>query len=420
MRTVLLGTESRIVSRATWLVIVLILASVSVGEAWAAGTLRITVIDVGQGDATLVESPSGQTLLFDGGKSGRGEDVIVPLMQSRGITSLTYMVASHYHADHIGGLDEVFELMPVTGAAYDRGWSYTTITYNTYATAVASKRTTLAPGQVIDLGEGVTATCVTMNSAGVLSAPYDNGSYENEYDVCLLVEYGGFDYFQAGDLTGNPSMGCEDIETPAANLTGDIDVYHVNHHGSDTSSTAYFLQTVTPEVSIISVGSNGYGHPTQSVLNRLVTYGSFVYQTETGSGGTLPATDLKVVGGHVDITTDGVGYYYVDGDQWAIDETSPAPEPLPAAFRLLGNVPNPFNPSTEIRFVTTTGGPGQLDVFDLTGRTVFGRALTAGVGMNSVRWYGRDNEGAQVSGGVYLYRVSTPDGVGLGRMLLLK
>ena len=92
----------------------------------------------------------------------------------------------------------------------------------------------------------------------------------------------------AGDLTGNPDSGYEDIETSVAPLVGDVDVYHVSHHASDSSSNPFFLQTVQAEVSVISLGDNSYGHPHQPVLNRLVQYGSFVYQTEIGSGGTLP------------------------------------------------------------------------------------------------------------------------------------
>ena len=404
------------------LVMVLFLAIACSGLATAAGTLTITCLDVGQGDATLIQSPSGQTLLFDGGPHGTGTSVIVPYLNLLGIDTLDYMMASHYHADHVGGLDEVYTQTGVDQAVYDRGWSYTTLTYNSYANTVAPMRQTLTPGQVIDLGEGVTATCVALNSNGQLSPPFDNGSYENEYDVCLVVNYGSFSFFVAGDLTGNPASGYKDIETSVAPLVGDVDVYQVNHHGSYSSSVANFLQTVQAEVSIISVGSNSYGHPHQVVLDRLVTYGSFVYQTETGSGGTLPATDLTVVGGHVVITTDGLETYTVDGDLWQLDESGASPAEMIAQPGLLmrGNVPNPFNPTTEIRFFTGSHGPGILDIFDVAGRRVVRRQFTAVEGDNSLRWAGRDASGRILPGGLYLYSVSTADGQGQGRMLLLK
>lgn len=388
---------------------------------FGAGTLTITCLDVAQGDATLIQSPSGQTLLFDGGENGKGNGVIIPFLQAQGITDLDYMVASHYHSDHVGGLDEVIAQIPV-GIAYDRGWSYTTLTYNSYANAVSAVRQTILPGQVIDLGEGVTVTCVALNGNGVVPSPYSNSSYENEYDVCLKVEYGGFDYFQAGDLTGNPDSGYKDIETGVGLLTGDVDVYQVNHHASDSSSVAAFLQSIQPEVSIISVGNNSYGHPTQNVLNRLVQYGSFVYQTETGSGGTLPASDLSVVGGHVVIQTDGLTTYTVDGNTWQIDEDTASPaglQPL-AAVRVLGNYPNPFNPSTTILFEAVESGQARLEIFDLAGRQVFQQEVLAVSGTNSLHWQGRSQQGHDLSAGVYLYTVTTGQGSDRGRMILVK
>jgi hypothetical protein len=303
----------------------------------------------------------------------------------------------------------------------DRGWTYTTLTYGDYASAVAADRQTLTHGQVIDMGEGVTVTCVALNGNNVVSAPFNDSSEENEYDVCLLIEYGGFDFFAAGDLTGGGS-GSGDIESSIVSLVGDLDIYRVSHHGSNTSSNATFLQGVQAEVSIISVGSNGYGHPTQDVLNRLVTYGSFVYQTEVGAGGTLPATDLSVVGGHVVITTDGINDYTVDGDIWAIDEetASPVALDLPAAFSLTGNYPNPFNPATEIVFYSEIEGRGLLRIFDVKGRSVVEQSFFANSGSNRLEWRGVNDAGRVVPGGVYLYSVSTPGGSGQGRMLLLK
>lgn len=389
--------------------------------AFAEGDLRITLIDIGQGDATLIQSPSGRTMLFDGGKNGRGSSIVIPFLQSVGVDTLDYMVASHYHEDHIGGLDEVFNAIPVREAVYDRGWSYTTLTYSSYANTVASKRQVIEPGQVIDMGEGVTVTCVAVNANDQISPPFNDSSEENEYDVCLLVQYGGFDYFQAGDLPGG-QLGYEDIETSVAPLVGDVDVYHVSHHGSLSSSNPAFMQAVQAEVSVISVGDNSYGHPNQTVLDRLVQYGSFVYQTEVGDGGTLPSQDLRVVGGHMAIVTDGVQHYTVDGDLWNIDEDnlSDVDQTPVYAFQVLGNHPNPFNPATEIRFETELAGNSRISVYDLQGRLVYSQDFVALEGLNSIQWRGVDNRGSHAPGGVYLYRVETPSGQGTGRMVMLK
>ncbi len=406
-------------ARAAALLLLLLTAASS---ALAAGTLTITCLDVGQGDATLVQTPGGRTLLFDGGENGRGNSVILPFLQAAGIDTLDWIVASHYHSDHVGGLDEVMAQIPVREAVLDRGWTYTTATYTSYAAAAGAKRQTLVPGQVIDMGDGVTVTCVALNGNGTLPSPYSNSNYENEYDVCLKVEYGGFDFCQAGDLTGDPASGSKDIETSVGALVGDVDVYQVNHHGSYTSSVAAFLTALQAEVAVISVGNNSYGHPHQVVLDRLATYGSFVYQTETGSGGTLPASDLRVVGGHVVITTDGGATYQVAGDAWQTDEggQSATPDVMGAPLVLNGNAPNPFNPSTEIRFTARDAGPGELRIHDVAGHLVLRRSLAVQMGANAARWDGRDSGDRPQPAGTYLYLISVPGGRAAGRMLLLK
>ncbi|MBU2501357.1 T9SS type A sorting domain-containing protein [bacterium] len=420
------GFIPRFDSPRTFLLTLLLLGSVwvcSTVPVLAAGTLTITCLDVGQGDATLIESPSGMTLLFDGGDNGKGSGVVVPYLQARGITSLDYMAASHYHADHIGGLDEVYAGIPVTGAVLDRGYSYTTLTYDSYANAVASQRQTWTSGQVIDLGEGVTVTCVALNGNGLEPAPFTNSGKENEYDVCLLVQYGGFDFFVAGDLTGG-GLSYDDIESSVAPLSGDVDVYRVSHHGSASSSNANFLQASQAEVAVISVGSNSYGHPAQSVLDRLALYGSYVYQTEAGSGGTLPSTDLKVVGGHVVITTDGIQQYTVSGDAWTIDEpgASPVDVGVPGAAVLAGNYPNPFNPITTIVFELPVQQQVRLQVLDLRGRLV--RTLLSGedqpAGSNRTIWNGCDDAGRQVASGTYFYRLEAGSYRETKRMVLIK
>ena len=286
--------------------------------------LVITVFDVGQGDATLVRSPGGMTLLFDAGPSG-SQAVILPYLDSAGVDSLDYIVTSHYHADHIGAVAAVYNAKGARHGVWDRGWSYTTSTYNTYAATVAAARRTLTQGQVLDVGAGVTATVLALNGNGVLDAPFSNGSRENEYGVALLIEYGDFSFFQAGDLPGINNNSNRDIETSVAQTmvaTGkaDIDVYRVSHHGSYTSSNAFFLNTTTPVVAIISCGAdNTYGHPHQAPVVRMQERGIHMYMTTEGVGHTLPPEDMTIVGGHIVIETTGYGTYTVNGDVWDID-----------------------------------------------------------------------------------------------------
>ncbi len=386
----------------------------------ALADVTIHCIDVGQGDATLIVSSSGQTMLFDGGWNGEGDDIIVPYMNSLGLGELTYMAASHYHADHCGGLDEVFDAKGVSVAVYDRGWSYTTQTYTSYANTVASKRVTINDNQVIDMGDGVTVTCIAINGNGELNPPYDSSSYENEYCLALLVECGDFDFFVAGDLTGGGGS-YRDIETSVGPEAGDLEVYHVSHHGSYSSSNAAFLAATTPEVSIISVGDgNSYGHPHQSVLDRLYAAGSYIYQTETGDpSNTLPGTARTIVNGHIVITTDGTGTYDVHGDIYEMDEGEPSAV-IVQGLQLLGNFPNPFNPSTEIRFTTSVAGLVELTVYDLAGRLVWQNRNDFPAGRCSINWNGKNSSGINVTSGNYFYRITSADGSQSDLMTLVK
>lgn len=396
----------------------------------AQADVTIHCLYVGQADATLIESSSGRTLLFDGGNNGDGDAIILPYLASAGIDTLTYMAVSHYHADHCGGLDDVLDAMVVSEGVYDRGWNYTTATYNDYAAAAAAQRHTAVPGQVFDLGDGVTATVVALNAAGVLPAPFTDSGEENAYCLALLVECGDFDFFVAGDLTGGGSAEA-DVESAIGAAVGDVEVYRLNHHGSYTSSNAAFLDAITPEVGVISCPvSSPYGHPHQAPLDRLAARGAFLYQMAQGSASTYPAGQRVILNAieeeapgvktHVVITSDGYGEYYVNGDFWLMDEDDTSDVPAAGALAVLGNAPNPFNPATEIRFDAPSGGPVRVAVHDLAGRRLRTGLVDAAPGVNAWRWDGRDEAGRAAASGVYVYRVTSRDGTGAGRMVLAR
>jgi beta-lactamase superfamily II metal-dependent hydrolase len=259
--------------------------------------LKILILDVGQGDTTLVVGPSGKTVLIDGGPSGSGITTILPTLTSLGVTRLDWIVASHYDADHIGGIPEVLkgvdridgtddDMIPTTGLL-DRGdfSDKTTPIYSEYIEIAASYREEVTSGTQLELGNGAHAKVIVVN--GHYSDDrliHLNPDEENEASIGLLIEYGDFQYFTAGDLTGGGSPGgyeTKDMETIAGEIIGNIDILHVGHHGSETSTNQLFLDLIKPESSIISVGKdNDYGHPTESVLRRLEDAGSTVYRTD--------------------------------------------------------------------------------------------------------------------------------------------
>jgi beta-lactamase superfamily II metal-dependent hydrolase len=278
--------------------------------------LEIHHINVGQADATLIKSPTGITMLIDGGNTGNGTNIIRPYLTSLGITSLNFVVCSHYHADHLGGLDEVINGMGASniGSVYDRGSDApipTTVAFNDYVTAANStgRRYKVAIGQIIDLGGGVTMQCVATDGEvinyGVI--PGATGS-ENDLSVGWKLNFNTFQYFTGGDL-GGESTYYGDSETPLAPQVGNIDAMKINHHASQYSTNQTFVNALQPEVSFIEVGNgNTYGHPTQAVLNRLATANSYIYQTELGAGGTIPSGKGVVANGNIILKTSGTSY----------------------------------------------------------------------------------------------------------------
>ncbi|HEY6196778.1 MAG TPA: FlgD immunoglobulin-like domain containing protein [Candidatus Eisenbacteria bacterium] len=299
------------------------------------GKLQIHHIDVGQGDGALLISPNGQTALFDDGTytdcSG-----IKSYLQGLGITTVDYHFLSHYHADHLGCIDDLAAIGITIGTAgYDRGSSYSSASYTAYVNTLGAKRITMAKNQVVTLDAGsanpVTIKCVDLNGAGVYSP---SGSDENAKSMCMLVSYGSYQEEIGGDLTGDPASG-NDVETTVGPEVGDVEVYKAHHHGSRYSSNDNWLNATTPEVCIISCGDgNTYGHPTLDALTRLHNHGVHTYWTETGAGATPNPTWDKVAHGTIVIQADPAdgAAYTVTGpgfnDTWNNGGGSPPPPPI--------------------------------------------------------------------------------------------
>ncbi|MFY9223360.1 MAG: lamin tail domain-containing protein [Blastocatellia bacterium] len=291
-------------------ILLLICLVISVSTSFAQ-QLKIIHINVGQGDATLIIGPTGTSMLFDAGPTGKGTK-LRQILDANGVTALNYFVVGHYHADHIGSIDELIATgINVTTASYDRGGSYSSQTYTDYVNAVGTKRRTITLGQIIDLGGGVTAECVAVAGQTHNGTVTNASTDENALSVALVIRYGTFDYIIASDLTGGGTSGSTtkpDVETKVASYAGDIDVMHVGHHGSTTSTNQFWVDTLKAEQSVISLADgNSYGHPTQTILDRLNASANMlnIWQTQAGTG----ATANKVrVGGDITFVTNGSSY----------------------------------------------------------------------------------------------------------------
>lgn len=295
-------------------------ASLAQSSSPAEKTLRIVALDVGQGDATLVSTPSGHHLLIDGGPAGSGRRVILPYLLENGITQLDHLVATHYDSDHIGGIAEVLagrdgmagtsDDIAVSGDCWDHGESLEkhTPTFGAYVQATSHCERVAMPSDRIEFEDGVIIEVVAINGTttqgSLLSLdPQD----ENAMSMVVRIQYNNFSYLITGDLPGgggNPPFETVDIETLLAPQIGPVDVLHLGHHGSHTSSNPIFLETLSPKAAIISVGDgNSYHHPHPSVLERLAQLHIPVYQTERGHpDGTVQSI---VINGHVIVESDG-------------------------------------------------------------------------------------------------------------------
>ena len=325
-------------------IFLLLLAAVASGQ-----TLRIHHLDVGQGDGTLIQGPTGKTMLIDAGEDGAGNAIVAPYLRARGINRLDFLVASHFHSDHLGGLDEVIRSGIPATLVYDRG-SFgtlpTTQSYTDYVAAAGAARRTVAVGQVLDLGGGALATCVAVNGfliGGGSVAITGSSQFENSASVAWKISFGNFQYFTAGDLTGGGN-GTADVETQLASRVGNVDAMKLSHHASATSTNTILVAALRPEACFASMGlANPYGHPHQEPLDycNSAAAATPVYQTSAGTGN----QGGIAVNGTIVLETDGTRYT-VSGPvlraaSFLCDELAATRPPLAGEARVSEYLANP-------------------------------------------------------------------------------
>jgi beta-lactamase superfamily II metal-dependent hydrolase len=320
----------------------------------AVSLLQIHTIHVEQGDSTLIIGPDGTTLLIDGGKSGKGRDRIVPYLKGIGLSpsnGLDYIVATHLDSDHIGGLDEVIQAgYNIKKKIWYNGSNKTgTVSidhfFDTATTTSAGSAVVISLGEIIPLGNGAKATVVAVGGK-VIGSDVVHGTDENDKSVALLIQYNGFDYITAGDLGGGESVDDQsctgrttsqsNVETPLAAamisrgllFASGVEVLHVNHHGSESSTNHEYMNLLTPKVAIIQTGSgqdDNYQHPRKDVVenvlgkkgNCVTAPAALVLQTGEGAPiGEKTSTSGFVVGDII-IRTHGADFFEVNGSDSA-------------------------------------------------------------------------------------------------------
>lgn len=245
--------------------------------------LIISIIDVEKGDATLIVCPEDQgkrdLILIDSGEDD-DHNRILKEIGDRGFPlegkPIRRFIITHYDSDHHGSAPE---LIPLAQLILDHGDNNIQssrephdVQYLRAVNQPGVERQTVTLDYKETFSGGVTLECVAVNQATSNDRTKPPSKDENTNSIALVLSYKGFDYFTGGDLTKVP-------ETSLAESIRNVDVYHVNHHGSNaTSSTKKFIAKLDPEVSIASNGTK-YGHPRASVAKRLVALGSQWFQT---------------------------------------------------------------------------------------------------------------------------------------------
>jgi competence protein ComEC len=272
----------------------LLLVSVLVGAALlrsapglAAGTLRVDFIDVGQGDSALVTSPTGKTVLIDGGphSSARG---LTAFLRAHVHAPLDLVLLTHRHEDHLGGLPEVVREIGarqfVDAPVPHPQKGYTALMLALEARGAVVRQATR--GRTIDLGGGATLTLLGPPD------PLITGSHSdvNANSVVARLTYRGFSVLFAGDAEAPTETW---LLTSGATLRSVV--LKVAHHGSRYASGAPFLRAVGARIAVVSVGAgNRYHHPASATLARLARTGARIYRTDMDGDVTIESDGSSV------------------------------------------------------------------------------------------------------------------------------
>lgn len=244
------------------------------------GQMKVHIINVGQGDSILIQFHNGQTMLIDAGP----DDSVLSYLNQQGIKKINYLVATHPHADHIGGMAAVIRTFDIE-KVYMLRVSHTSKTYENVLLAIKSKGLRISSAKA-----GVTIldqNGLKANFIAPCSSSYDN---LNNYSAVIKIQHGNTSFLLAGDAEAESEQ-----EMLASGTNLKADVLKVGHHGSNSSTTPSFLKAISPKYAVISCGTgNQYGHPHKELLNKLSSAGIQTYRTDV-NGTVIFTSDGKTL-----------------------------------------------------------------------------------------------------------------------------
>lgn len=272
-----------------------IAATVALSSPALARDLTVHFLDVGQGDAFLIVSPTGKTVLVDAGPPDYADRFVMRLKQ---LTSrpLDLVILTHAHADHMGGMEKAVLALGAR-VCLDAGFDHPSPWYEQLLQTLGRLKVPLrvaSPGRQIDLGGGATLTLLAPPQPFLTGTRSDT----NSNSIVARLVYGKTAFYLASDSETA-------TERSVLATTSDLqsDVYKVAHHGSAQASTPELLARIKPSIAIISVGAgNDYGHPTQETLDRLRDAGVKVYRTDLNGEITVRSNGVRL-----DVTASRAG-----------------------------------------------------------------------------------------------------------------
>ncbi|MFC1862163.1 MBL fold metallo-hydrolase [Chloroflexota bacterium] len=319
--------------------------------------LKVHFIDVGQGDSILLDLGATE-ILIDGGDKSSG---VVEYLSGFVDGPLEVMLATHTHADHIGGLIGVLDAFEVD-EIWHNGDTHTTQTYSELMSAVNSEDAKVYEarrGDTIEVGE------LAFN----VHHPVSLDDTINNNSIVLSLSYGEIDFLFMGDAEQEA-----EASMLAEGIVPDVEILKVGHHGSKSSSSASFLDAVKPEVAIYMAGEgNSYGHPHQQTITTLAEVGANIYGTD--------------IHGTIIITTDGEQYSL----QLEIPDAPPVVSPTPAKFAVsnLSISPDDVEPGRTVTVsatITNSGGSSgsYTAILKINGSQVETKSVTLNEGESQV------------------------------------
>lgn len=269
-------------------------------------SLEVHFIDVGQGDSILVKSGE-EFMLIDGGKNSAA-DTVVEYLKSQNVNKIKYVIGTHPHEDHIGGLDDVIDTFDIEKVIMPN-ITHNTKTFEDVLDSIMNKGlgiTQAKSGDRYDLGDA---------EMTILAPNKEKYKDLNDYSVVVRLKYGNTSFM----FTGDAEKISEDemIEVYGSSLKSDV--LKLGHHGSTTSTTKRFLELVDPQVAVITVGKdNTYGHPHREILERVENEEIKIYRTDLD--GTIVAnSDGNTIGFGDGSSVSGVADTFIQVIEKLID-----------------------------------------------------------------------------------------------------